>query len=74
MAKDDVLLPGMEPKGEDDDDLQEDRYALFGMDLEAPIDLDGDGGGDRTTATAVGTNSTVKAPSAAGAVLTHLII
>jgi hypothetical protein len=65
MADDDVVLPGMAPEGEDNDDLREDAAALFGVDLrasQAPIDLDG-GGGEGATTAGTGSNTNSSAPS-----------
>ena len=69
MAEDDgVLLPGLAPEGEDDDDTREDAIALFGIDVSsgfAPIDLDSGGGkGAMATRTMVG--STSSTPSIVG--------
>jgi hypothetical protein len=66
MAADDGdRLPGLDPEGEDDDDLRDDAMAVFGIDVgdgpvaSAPIDLDGEDGG--------GANSNDSAPSVAAA-------
>jgi hypothetical protein len=66
MAADDGdHLPGLDPEGEDDDDLHDDARAVFGIDVgdnpvaPAPIDLDGEDGG--------GANSNGSAPSVAAA-------
>jgi hypothetical protein len=47
-AEDGDHLPGLDPEGEDDDDLRDDARAVFGIDVGddpvalAPIDLDGE--------------------------------
>jgi hypothetical protein len=64
MAKDDGdLLPGMAPKGKNNDDICDDVAALFGVDLR-----DGDGGeGATATVNPIGSNFNGSTPSVVAA-------